>query len=91
MNTSALESKISAFKLINMISDNMGKAFAPYCEAIVPIMTENINYQFSKQIRKYAFKTLTNMLFSIGEPNNITLFKTVLPIIVTMFEKNIER
>jgi len=27
MNTSALESKIAAFKLINMISESTGKAF----------------------------------------------------------------
>lgn len=27
MNTSALEGKMAAFKLINMISENMGKTF----------------------------------------------------------------
>jgi hypothetical protein len=54
MNTSALESKIAAFKLINMIADSTGKSFAPYCEAILPIMVENIQYKFSKIIRKYS-------------------------------------
>ena len=44
MNTSALESKVSAFKLIYMIADSMGQSFAPYCEAILPIMIENMNY-----------------------------------------------
>lgn len=44
MNTSALESKISAFKLINMISESMGTSFAPYSEAMLPIMIENMNY-----------------------------------------------
>ena len=58
MNTSALESKISAFKLINMIAQSMGKAFAPYCEAILPIMLENVSYQYSKIVRKQALKTL---------------------------------
>ena len=52
MNTSALESKVSAFKLINQIAESMGKAFAPYCEVILPIMVENISYQFSKEVRK---------------------------------------
>lgn len=48
MNTSALESKISAFKFITMISESMGRAFAPYSETVLPIMVENMAYQFSK-------------------------------------------
>lgn len=44
MNTSALESKITAYKLIAMISESMGTAFAPYVDAILPIMIENMNY-----------------------------------------------
>ena len=44
MNTSDLESKITAFKLLHQISDNMGKSFAPYCEAVLPIMLENMSY-----------------------------------------------
>jgi hypothetical protein len=38
MNTHALESKIGAFKLINMISESMGTSFAPYSEPLLPIM-----------------------------------------------------
>lgn len=74
MNTSALESKIAAFQLINKISENMGAAFAPYCEAILPIMIENMNYTYSKAIRKFAMKTINNILGVVGEPNNVTLF-----------------
>jgi hypothetical protein len=47
MNTSALESKLSAFKLITMISESMGQSFAPYAEVVLPIMVENMTYQFS--------------------------------------------
>lgn len=32
MNTSALEGKVSAFKLLHQIADNMEKSFAPYCQ-----------------------------------------------------------
>lgn len=32
MNTSALESKIAAFKLFSMISDSLGSSIAPYSE-----------------------------------------------------------
>ena len=71
MNTSALESKISAFKLINMISESMGAAFVPYSEAMLPIMIENMNYQYSKAIRKYAMKTINNIMVAVGEPSNV--------------------
>jgi F0F1-type ATP synthase delta subunit len=74
MNTSALESKVSAFKLINMISESMGTSFAPYVQNLLPIMVENMNYQYSKAIRKFSMKTLNNMLTAMGEPSNITLF-----------------
>ena len=44
MNTSALEGKIAAFKLITMISENMGKSFEPYCVPLLPIMVEHMQY-----------------------------------------------
>ena len=74
MNTSALECKLAAFKLINMISESTGKSFAPYCEAILPVMIEHISYKFSKSIRKYSFKTIKSILFAIGESHNVALF-----------------
>lgn len=36
MNTSALEGKITAYKLFHQISDNMGTSFATYCEQVLP-------------------------------------------------------
>ena len=74
MNTSALESKITAFKLLHQISDNMGKSFAPYCEQTLPIMLENIAYQYSKAIRKFAMKTCVNILNAVSEPVNVAVF-----------------
>ena len=79
MNTSALEGKIAAFKLINMISENMSKSFEPYCMPLLPIMTEHMNYQYSKVIRKYSFKTIMNILHAVGEPNNVMVFKELFP------------
>ena len=82
MNTSALESKLSAFKLINTICENMGTSFAPFVETILTIMVENFNYQFSKKVRKYSMKTLTSMLTAVGEPHNIALFQNLFPIYI---------
>lgn len=84
MNTSALEGKIGAFKLINMISESLGTSFAPYTEPLLPIMVENMNYKYSKAIRKFSMKTINNMLTSVGEPNNVTLFMNLLPNFMSM-------
>ncbi len=78
MNTSALESKITAFKLLSLISENLGKNFTPYCEAVLPIMLENMSYQYSKAIRKFAMKTCVNILKSVNEPINVTVFNSAL-------------
>jgi hypothetical protein len=91
MNTSALESKISAFKLISMIAENMGTSFAPYVESILPIMIENMNYQFSKNIRKYAMKIINSITIAIGEPHNVALFQNLFPIYMTTITKSLER
>ena len=92
MNTSALESKLSAFKLLAMVSENLGTSFGPYCETVLPIMVENMSYQFSKKVRKFAMKTLNNMLTAVGEPNNVQLFSgTLLPLVMQTLQKNVER
>jgi hypothetical protein len=77
MNTTALESKVAAFKLFHMIAENMGTAFAPYVEPLLPIMTQNMNYVYSKSVRKFSMKTLNSMLTALGEPNNVTLFMSL--------------
>jgi BP28CT (NUC211) domain len=74
MNTSALESKITAYKLFQQISENLGTAFAPYAETLLPQMLQDLNYQFSKAIRKYAMKVCVNLLHAVGEPLNVAVF-----------------
>lgn len=91
MNTSALETKIAAFKLISMISESMGTAFAPYSEAILPIVIENMNYMYSTVIRKHSMKTMNNVLLSIGEPQNISLFLNLFPLFTAAITKALEK
>ncbi len=91
MNTSALESKIAAFKLLNMISENMGAAFAPYVEPLMPIMIENVNYTYSKAVRKSAMKTLNNMMTAVGEPMNVAFFMNLYGTFTTMIAKCVEK
>jgi hypothetical protein len=74
MNTSALESKLTAFKLMHLISENMGTSFKPYCEAVLPVVLGDLSYKFSKAIRKYAMKTCVNILHAAGEPINVAVF-----------------
>jgi chemotaxis regulatin CheY-phosphate phosphatase CheZ len=91
MNTHALESKIGAFKLINMISESMGTAFAPYTEALLPIMVSNMTYKYSKAVRKFSMKTVNNMLTAVGEPSNVALFQNLLPQFMTMMTTSLEK
>lgn len=74
MNTDATSKKIGAFNLIEEISANMEKSFAPYVEPLMPIVKEHMVFEYSKEIRKAALKTFTNMLVAVGEPANIQLF-----------------
>ena len=69
----------------------MDKTFAPYVEKILPIMTSNINYQYSKVIRKYSLKTIMNILYAVGEPNNVQIFKQVFPAMTLMLNVSLNR
>jgi len=53
----------------------MGTAFAPYCEPLLPIITQHMTYQHSKAIRKAALKTFRHMLVALGESQNISLLQ----------------
>lgn len=91
MNTDATSKKIGAFKLMEQVSQNMGKSFAPYVEQLLPIVKEHMVFEFSKEIKKSALKTFTNMLVSIGEPHNIQLFQSAFPIYTEQIKKNCEK
>ena len=74
MNTSALESKVAAFKLLQQISENLGSAFTPFCETVLPVALGDLTYPYSKAIRKSAMKICVNVLSAVGEPLNVTVF-----------------
>jgi len=79
VKTENLVKKVSAFGLLEQVSEGMGESFAPYCAALLPIVTEHMTYNFSHQIRKYALKTFKNILLAVGEENNIALFQQAMP------------
>lgn len=68
MNTSALEAKLAAFKMLAQVSEAMGEQFGPYAEALMPTLIENVSYQFSKKVRSYSLKTLANLVTAMPEP-----------------------
>jgi hypothetical protein len=91
MNTSALESKITAYKLFEQISDNLGPAFAPYCEQLLPQLLQDLSYVYSKTIRKYAMKTCSNILHAVGEPLNVAVFRLALyPAFLALTQKGVQ-
>ena len=74
MNTEALVRKIGAFSLLEKVSENLGSSFAPFVEPLLPVVTKYMSFDAHKVIKKFAFRTFTNMLTALGEPNNVQLF-----------------
>lgn len=44
MNTTALEGKVTAFKILAQIAENMGKEFAPFCDVVLAMVKGFIPY-----------------------------------------------
>ena len=68
INTEAVVRKVGAFTILKKVSKNMGTAFAPFVEPLLPVITEHMAYLQNKTIRGLALKTFTNMLVAVGEP-----------------------
>jgi len=83
MNTSALQNKIAAVKLLSKVAQSMGAAFQPYVQALFPVMKELSQYKLNETIRKNALKTITAMLAAVGHPHNAALFQEMVPIFIT--------
>ena len=71
MNTDALVRKTGAFAVLEKISDNMGMAFAPFVEPLLPIISSHMAFDHSKAIMKLSLKTFKSMLVAVGEPQNV--------------------
>ena len=82
MNTDALVRKTGAFAVIKKIAENMCRAFQPFVEPLLPIVTSHMAYEHSKGIRKLAMRTFEYMLNAVGEPQNTQLFQQSFPMYV---------
>jgi len=71
MNTEALVRKTGAFAILEKISDNMGTAFGPFVEPLLPIISSHMAFGHSKAIMKLSLKTFKSMLVAVGEPQNV--------------------
>lgn len=68
MNTHALTSKVGAFAVLQKVSENLGKAFAPFVEPLLPIVSKHMVFAHSKAIKKCALAIFKSMLVAVGEP-----------------------
>lgn len=48
INSENFLKKTGAFRLIQQVSKNMGTAFAPYVEQLLPIIMQNMNFSHAK-------------------------------------------
>jgi len=81
MNTSALEAKVSAVKLLSKLPENMGEAFTPYIEQTLPVVMQLCSFNLSKQIRKDSLKAIASMIGCLKMPLNCELFQKVYPML----------
>ena len=44
INTEAVVRKVGAFTILKKVSKNMGQAFAPFVEPLLPVITEHMAY-----------------------------------------------
>lgn len=79
MNTSALEAKILAFKMLSSFSESMEKAFAPYIDTVLPVVVNGMNYTFSKSIRKNSMLTIVHISAFLEETMALALFNKLFP------------
>ena len=91
MNTDALCRKTGAFAVLEKISENMGSAFAPFVEPILPIVSQHMSYEHSRAIRKCSLKIFKSMLVAVGEPRNIELLQQSMPMYVEQLTKALSR
>jgi len=91
LNTENLVKKTGAFALIQQVSENMGTAFAPYVEPLMPIVFSHMNFDHSKGIKKLALKSFTNMLVAAGEPQNIQMMQQSFSLYTDNIEKALTR
>lgn len=76
VNTSALGNKIAAFQHILKMAEAMETGFEPYVQVVLPVIKAHMTH-FSKAIKKAALKTFQHLLFALGDPNNMKLYKEV--------------
>jgi len=91
MNTDATAKKIGAFKLMDVVSANMGKSFVPWVEPLLPIVKEHMTFEYSKEIKKSSLRTFNNMLISVGEPHNVQLFQSVFDMYIESIAKELKK
>jgi hypothetical protein len=91
LNTENLVKKTGAFALIQQVSENMGKAFAPYVEPLLPIVVSHMTFDHSKAIKKLALKSFTNLLIAAGEPVNVQMMQQSFNLYVENLEKSLTR
>jgi hypothetical protein len=83
INTSALEGKISAVKMIYNLVKNLGKTCTDYVEATMAALTPLFNYRHNDDIRKYSAKACGQMIHCLtpnekAEAMLVGLFPTLI-------------
>lgn len=79
VNTTVLQHKIKACRILYDLVSSLKTAFAPYVEATLRIMIPLFNYTYNGDIRKYSLKTVVAIFISQEPQSAEALLRVLAP------------
>lgn len=79
VNTTVLQHKIKACRILYDLVSSLKTSFAPYVEATLRIMIPLFNYTYNGDIRKYSLKTVVAIFISQEPQSAETLLRLLAP------------
>ena len=84
VNTTVLQHKIKACKILFDLVSSLKSSYAPYARTTLDLMIPLFSYTFNKEIRKYSIKTVV-AVFNSFDP---VTAETLLPVLAPAFIQN---
>jgi len=83
INAAQLTLKIAASRAIYKISQHLQKAYFPYLTKTLELVTPYLTYRESKEVKKYATKTMYNLVVCCQNDQQVAeILNNILPIIL---------
>ena len=82
VNTTVLQHKIKACRILYDLVSSLKTGFNPYVEATLKVLTPLFNYSYNADIRKYSIKTVVAIFICQDSQTSETLLRILAPMFV---------